>query len=106
MTAILNEDSAPTHCGLVTYERALLARLLHLPPGVRVDQVTIQADMVEILVSGGEDTKLPLVEPGFPIPNVQVGVILDDQQRVAASAILPINADLGALDIVKGETNG
>lgn len=98
MTALLNEDSAPAHCGIVVYPLDTLARLLHLPPGVRVDAITKRQDGVEVVISGDEASKLPRVEPGYPIPLVQLVALCDERGRVQSTAILPIDADIGALN--------
>ena len=100
MTAILNDDSAPTHCGIVTYDAATLTRLLHVPAGARIDAINRKDDgSAEVLLSG-TDIGLPLVQPGYPVPNVQLVAMVDGAGRVTNSAILPIDADISALNTV------
>lgn len=100
MTALLNDDSAPTHCGIVTYDATALHRLLHVPIGARIDAINRLGDgSIEVLLAG-TDIGLPLVQPGYPVPNVQLVAMVDPNGRVTNSAILPIDADIGALNTV------
>ncbi len=98
MTAVLNDESAPMHCGVVSYDAALFARLLHIPKDIRIDQITQTDGKVEMILSGSEATSLPLVEPGFPIPNVQLIARVDEQERVIETRVIAINEDLPGYD--------
>ena len=99
MTALLNEASAPAHCGVITLDAATFARLLHMPAGVSIDAVAYENGTARLVVSGAEDTGLLLVEPGYPIPNVQlVGRVDETGQRVVDTRILPINAEMPGYD--------
>lgn len=96
MNAILNDDSSPARCGIVTYDAATFARLLHLPEDAVVDTVQHSDDKSVSLVISGH-ASLPVVEPGYPVPRVQLVGLLGADGRVTETAILPIDADLASL---------
>ncbi len=98
MTALLNDDSAPAHCAILMYPLDTLANLLRLPPGIRIDALTKRDDGVEVVISGAAETNLPRVEPGYPIPLVQLVGLCDETGAITTTAILPIDADINALN--------
>lgn len=93
MTPVLSNQSSPARCALVTIDAPMLAWLLRIPEGHKLDSITHDGEVAQLFVSGPD---MPMTEPGYPIPRMQLSVTVDPNGAIVASRLAPVSEDLGA----------
>jgi hypothetical protein len=96
VTAILAEDSSPQRCATITIDAPTLAWLLRVPEGHKLDTLSFDGETARLIVSGPD---MPAVEPGYPVPRMQLALTVDARGCIVASRLAPINEDLGAIPL-------